>query len=53
MKVELALNPMVPAAERGAFSLRIILHGRRVCAARKPACDRCVLADFCPSAGVG
>ena len=53
VKVELALNPMVPAAERGAFSLRIILHGRRVCAARKPACDRCVLADFCPSAGVG
>jgi endonuclease-3 len=53
VKVELALNPMVPAAERGAFSLRIILHGRRVCSARKPACDRCVLADFCPSAGVG
>lgn len=53
VKVELALNPMVPAAERGAFSLRIILHGRRVCSARKPACDRCVLADFCPSVGVG
>jgi endonuclease-3 len=53
VKVELALNPMIPAAERGAFSLRMILHGRRVCAARKPACDRCVLADFCPSAGIG
>jgi endonuclease-3 len=53
VKVELALNPMVPAAERGAFSLRIILHGRRVCTARKPACERCVLADFCPSAGTG
>lgn len=51
VKVELALDPMVPAAERGVFSLRMILHGRRVCAARKPACDRCVLADFCPSAG--
>ena len=44
-------NPMIPAAERGAFSLRVILHGRRVCTARRPACDRCVLADFCPSAG--
>lgn len=53
VKVELALNPMVPAAERGAFSLRIILHGRRVCTARKPACERCVLADFCPSVGTG
>ena len=51
VKVELALNPMVPAAERGQFSLRVILHGRRVCFARKPACDACVLADFCPSAG--
>lgn len=53
VKVELALSPMVPAAERGEFSLRVILHGRRVCFARKPACDACVLADFCPSAGQG
>ncbi|NLD76175.1 MAG: endonuclease III [Acidimicrobiales bacterium] len=52
VKVEMALNPMVPAAERGTFSLRVILHGRRVCFARKPACDSCVLADFCPSAGI-
>ena len=51
-KVEHELNPMVPAGERGLFSLRLILHGRRVCTARKPACDRCVLADFCPSAGL-
>lgn len=51
VKIELALNPMIPAGERGLFSLRLILHGRQVCGARKPACDRCVLADFCPSAG--
>ena len=37
VKVEHDLNPMVPAAERGVFSLRVILHGRRVCFARKPA----------------
>lgn len=53
VKVELALNPMIPAAERGEFSLRVILHGRRTCFARNPACDACVLADFCPSAGTG
>ena len=53
VKVELLLNPMVPEAERGEFSLRIILHGRRVCFARKPNCGGCALADFCPSAGVG
>jgi endonuclease-3 len=52
VKVELELNPMVPAGERGQFSLRVILHGRRVCFARKPACGECVLADFCPSAGL-
>lgn len=49
VRVEHVLNPMVPAAERGLFSLRLILHGRRVCPARKPRCSDCVLADFCPS----
>jgi endonuclease-3 len=51
VKIELELNPMVPAKERGAISLRLILHGRRVCKARKPRCGECLLADFCPSAG--
>ncbi|MFV0258772.1 MAG: endonuclease III [Acidimicrobiales bacterium] len=50
VKVELALNPMIPAGERGEFSLRMILHGRRVCVARRPRCDECVLRSFCPSA---
>jgi len=31
-------------------SMRMILHGRRVCVARRPRCAECVLADFCPSA---
>jgi endonuclease-3 len=52
VKVELALNPMVPAAERGVFSLRVILHGRAVCIARRPRCTECVLNDFCPSSTV-
>ncbi len=52
VKVEMALNPMVPAADRGAFSLRLILHGRRVCIARRPRCGECVLADICPSSQV-
>ena len=50
VKVEAALDAMVPADERGAFSLRLILHGRAVCTARAPDCARCVLADICPSA---
>lgn len=49
VKVEVELNDMVPALERGDFSLRLILHGRRVCEAKKPRCGECTLADFCPS----
>jgi endonuclease-3 len=52
VKVEAELNPMVPAADRGMLSLRLILHGRRVCMARSPACDACVLSDICPSSQV-
>lgn len=50
VKIELALNPMLPPQQRGEFSLRVILHGRRVCFARKPNCDECILNYFCPSA---
>jgi endonuclease-3 len=52
VKVETALNAMIPAGERGAFSLRLILHGRSTCTARSPKCPVCILADFCPSAGM-
>ena len=49
VKVEAELNALVPAAQRGALSLRLILHGRRVCLARAPRCQSCILSDFCPS----
>jgi endonuclease-3 len=49
VKVEHAVGALLPPAEWGAFSLRLILHGRRVCVARRPRCADCVLADFCPS----
>jgi endonuclease-3 len=50
VKAELDLNGLVPPEARGRFSLRLILHGRQVCFARKPDCDACVLVDICPSA---
>jgi len=50
VKVELDLNRLIPEEERGRFSLRLIEHGRRVCLARRPRCDVCLLADVCPSA---
>lgn len=49
-KVEGDLDALVAPEERGVFSLRLILHGRAVCAARSPRCDACVVADICPSA---
>ena len=50
VRIEQELGAMIPASERGGFSLRLILHGRATCQARTPRCGRCVLADFCPSA---
>ncbi len=49
-RVEADLCAMLPKNEWGPLSLRIILHGRRICIARRPRCPECVLADFCPSA---
>jgi endonuclease-3 len=52
VKVELELNGYLPAAERGDFSLRMILHGRRVCFAKKPQCGECNLEEICPASEV-
>ncbi|MGC8627638.1 MAG: endonuclease III [Acidimicrobiales bacterium] len=49
-RVESELCAMLPSREWGRFSLRMVLHGRRVCIAKRPRCGECVLADFCPSA---
>jgi endonuclease-3 len=49
VKVEADLNRALPPVERGDFSLRMILHGRRVCFAKQPACEVCTLEDICPS----
>jgi endonuclease-3 len=48
VKVEHELNGFIPAGERGVFSLRMILHGRETCVAKKPRCAACVMRDFCP-----
>ena len=40
VKAELDLNALIPPEERGRFSLRLILHGRQVCFARKPELRR-------------
>lgn len=49
VKVEAELGRYLPPAAWGDFSLRMIMHGRRVCAAKKPLCAECTLEDVCPS----
>ena len=49
VKIERQVCAMVPKEEWTGLSLRLILHGRRICIARRPRCEECVLNDFCPS----
>lgn len=53
IKIEADLMRLYPRALWGRVSDLLIWHGRRVCYARSPACDQCVLMDVCPSAGTG
>ena len=51
-KIERDLQRIVPRADWGRFPHLLIWHGRRVCDARSPRCEVCVLADLCPSSRV-
>jgi endonuclease-3 len=53
VKVELAVNELIPKNEWTILSHRVIWHGRRVCHSRKPACGACPIARLCPSYGEG
>ncbi len=44
------LEALVPRDRWIGFSLRVVLHGRRVCHARKPRCGTCPLSGVCPTA---
>ena len=52
LKVERRLRALLPPEESNAYCHRMVLHGRAVCDARKPACSRCCMASFCPRVGV-
>jgi endonuclease-3 len=51
-KIERDLQKLLEPAEWTPFSMRLILHGRAVCHARKPRCDVCMVAVDCPRIGV-
>ncbi|NJR64781.1 MAG: endonuclease III [Leptolyngbyaceae cyanobacterium CRU_2_3] len=51
VKIEQDLMKLLPQPDWENWSIRLIYHGRAVCNARNPCCDRCWLADLCPSKG--
>ncbi|MEA5570471.1 endonuclease III [Calothrix sp. UHCC 0171] len=53
IRIERDLMKLLPQPDWENWSIRLIYHGRAVCKARNPACDRCELADLCPSNGKG
>jgi endonuclease-3 len=51
-KIEIDMQTILPPKEWTPFSMRLILHGRQVCFARKPQCEICALSKDCPKIGV-
>jgi endonuclease-3 len=51
-KIEFEMQKILPPKDWTPFSMRLILHGRQVCFARKPKCDTCTIAGDCPKIGV-
>jgi endonuclease III len=52
VKIERDLMKLVPREDWGRFPHLLIWHGRRVCIARRPECERCVVNDLCPASRV-
>jgi endonuclease-3 len=52
VKIERDLMKLVPREDWGRFPHLLIWYGRRVCIARRPECERCVVNDLCPSSRV-
>jgi endonuclease-3 len=52
VRIERDLQRLVPREHWGVFPHLLIWHGRRVCVARAPRCEDCVLTDLCPSSRV-
>ncbi len=52
-KIERDLIRLLPQPDWENWSIRLIYHGREVCTAKNPQCDRCFLTDLCPSADIG
>lgn len=53
VKIERDLQRVVPRADWARLPHLLIWHGRRVCDARRPRCEECVLEDLCPASRLG
>jgi endonuclease-3 len=53
VKIERDLQRVVPRVDWARLPHLLIWHGRRVCDARRPRCEDCVLEDLCPSSRLG
>lgn len=51
VKVEMELYGKLPQNHWTLWNMQLITHGRQICTARKPDCEKCFLRDLCPSAG--
>ena len=51
-KIEIEMQKILPPKDWTPFSMRLILHGRQVCIARKPNCGVCAISSDCPKIGV-
>jgi len=51
-KIEIDLQKLIAPEDWTLFSMRLILHGRQVCGARRPRCEDCAVAGDCPRIGV-
>ena len=47
VKIEMALRKILPPERSSDFCHRLVLHGRAVCSARAPKCDKCCVAPLC------
>src|SRR5918995_1534905 len=52
VQIERDLSKLLPAEQWSGFSHRLIIHGRRICHARKPDCKACIVEQLCPSSNL-
>jgi endonuclease III len=52
VQIEHDLSKLMPAEQWTGFSHRLIIHGRRICHARKPDCKACIVEQLCPSSSL-